>query len=196
MANTLIIKSSILGANSVSSSMADAFVAIATAKNPDGVITIRDLGVEPLPHLRGDVLGQMRSDTKELSAQAMEGKKALAELLAADTLVLAVPMYNFSVPSTLKAWFDHVLHPGQTFEYTAAGPRGLLKDKKAVILISSAGDYSAAPASSMDFVEPYVRAIMGFMGITDVTVIKADGSAMGEAGIARKSAAFAAIAAL
>ena len=196
MAQTLIIKSSILGANSVSSVMADAFVTSATAKNPDGLFTIRDLGVEPLPHLRGDVLGQMRSDATELSAQATEGKKALAELLAADTLVLAVPMYNFSVPSTLKAWFDHVLHPGQTFEYTSAGPRGLLKDKKAIILISSAGDYSAAPVSSMDFVEPYVRAIMGFMGITDVTVIKADGSAMGEAGIARKSAAFAAIAAL
>ena len=180
----------------MSSAMADAFVAIDAAKHPDGSIIIRDLGAEPLPHLRGDVLGQMRSDTTELSAQATEGKKALAELLAADTLVLAVPMYNFSVPSTLKAWFDHVLHPGQSFEYTSAGPRGLLKGKKAVILISSAGDYSAAPACSMDFVEPYVRAIMGFMGITDVTVIKADGSAMGEAGIARKSAAFAAIAAL
>ena len=196
MATTLIIKSSILGTNSVSSAMADAFVAISAAKHPDGLITIRDLGAEPLPHLRGDVLGQMRSDATVLSAQATEGKKALAELLAADTLVLAVPMYNFSVPSTLKAWFDHVLHPGQSFEYTSAGPRGLLKDKKAVILISSAGDYSAAPASSMDFVEPYVRAIMGFMGITDVTVIKAEGSAMGEAGIAKKSAAFAAIAAL
>ena len=196
MTNTLIIKSSILGANSVSSSMADAFEAIATAKNPAGTITIRDLGAEPLPHLRGDVLGQMRSDATELSAQATEGKKALAELLAADTLVLAVPMYNFSVPSTLKAWFDHVLHPGQTFEYTAAGPRGLLAGKKAVILISSAGDYSVAPASGMDFVEPYVRAIMGFMGITDVTVIKSDGSAMGEVGIAKKSAAFAAIEAL
>ena len=196
MAKTLIIKSSILGANSVSSAMADAFVAIATAKNPDGFITIRDLGAEPLPHLRGDVLGQMRSDATELNAQATEGKKALSELLAADTLVLAVPMYNFSVPSTLKAWFDHVLHPGQTFEYTSAGPRGLLKGKKAVILISSAGDYSAAPASGMDFVEPYVRGIMRFMGITDVIVIKADGSAMGESGIARKSAAFATIAAL
>ena len=196
MAKTLIIKSSILGANSVSSAMADAFAASAAAKSPDVEITIRDLGAMPLPHLSGEVLGQMRSEATELSAQANEGKKALAELLAVDTLVLAVPMYNFSVPSTLKAWFDHVLHPGQTFEYTAAGPRGLLTGKKAVILISSAGDYSAAPASSMDFVEPYVRAIMGFMGITDVTVIKADGSAMGEAGIAKKSAAFAAIEAL
>lgn len=192
MAKTLIIKSSILGANSVSSSMADAFVGITTAKDPDGEIIIRDLDAQPLPHLSGDVLGQMRSDATELSPQATEGKKALAELLTADTLVLAVPMYNFSVPSTLKAWFDHVLHPGQTFEYTTAGPRGLLKGKKAVILISSAGDYSGASASSMDFVEPYVRAILGFMGISDVTVIKADGSAMGEAGIAKKSAAFAA----
>ncbi|MEI8170888.1 MAG: NAD(P)H-dependent oxidoreductase [Rhodoferax sp.] len=157
---------------------------------------MRDLGASPLPHLRGDVLGQMRSDATELSAQATEGKRALAELLAADILVLAVPMYNFSVPSALKAWFDHVLHPAKTFEYTSAGPRGLLKDKKAVILISSAGDYSAVPASGMDFVEPNLRAIMGFMGITDVTVIKADGSAMGEAGISKKSAAFAAIEAL
>jgi len=138
--------------------MADAFAAIAAAKNPDGEITIRDLGASPLPHLRGDVLGQMRSDATELSAQATEGKRALAELLAVDTLVLAVPMYNFSVPSALKAWFDQVLHPAKTFEYTSAGPRGLLKDKKAVILISSAGDYSAAPASGMDFVEPYLRA--------------------------------------
>jgi FMN-dependent NADH-azoreductase len=138
----------------------------------------------------------MRTDAAELGAQAIEGKKALAELLAADTLVLAVPMYNFSVPSTLKAWFDHVLHPGQTFEYTSAGPRGLLKGKRAVILISSAGDYSVAPAIGMDFVEPYVRTIMGFMGITDITVIKADGSAMGEVGVEKKSAAFAAIEAL
>jgi FMN-dependent NADH-azoreductase len=196
MANILVIKSSILGDNSVSSAMADAFVATATAKNPADSITVRDLGVHPLPHLRGDVLGQMRSNATELSAQAIEGKKALAELLAADTLVLAVPMYNFSVPSALKAWFDHVLHPGQTFEYTSAGPRGLLKGKKAIVLISSAGDYSAAPASGMDFVEPYVRTIMGFMGITDVTVVKADGAAMGEAGVAKKTAAFAAIAAL
>jgi FMN-dependent NADH-azoreductase len=196
MTTTLIIKSSLLGANSVSSSMADAFVAIATAKNPSGAITIRDLGAEPLPHLNGDVLGQMRTVAAELGEQATAGKKALAELLAADTLVLAAPMYNFGVPSTLKAWFDHVLHPGQTFEYTSAGPRGLLKGKKAVILISSAGDYSAAPASSMDFVEPYLRAVLGFMGITDVTVIKAEASAMGEVGIAKKSAAFAAIEAL
>ena len=196
MANTLVIKSSSLGDNSVSSSMADAYVATAKAKAPADSITIRDLGTAPLPHLRGDVLGQMRSGASELSAQASEGKKALAELLAADTLVLAVPMYNFSVPSGLKAWFDHVLHPGQTFEYTAAGPRGLLQGKKAIILISSAGDYSAAPASGMDFVEPYVRTIMGFMGITDVTVIKAEGAAMGEVGVAKKTAAFAAIAAL
>lgn len=196
MAQTLIIKSSLLGDNSVSSAMADAYQAIATAKNGADTITVRDLGTAPLPHLRGDVLGQIRSGASELSAQASEGKKALAELLAADTLVLGVPMYNFSVPSTLKAWFDHVLHPGQTFEYTSAGPRGLLKGKKAIILISSAGDYSAAPASGMDFVEPYVRQIMTFMGITDVTVIKAEGAAMGEAGVAKKNAAFAAIAAL
>lgn len=196
MANILVIKNSILGANSVSSTLADAYVASARAKRPADVITIRDLASDPLPHLRGDVLGQMRSDASELSEQTVAGKKALAELLATDTLVLAVPMYNFGVPSTLKAWFDHVLHPGQTFEYTSAGPRGLLPGKKAIILISSAGDYSAAPASGMDHVEPYVRTIMGFMGITDITVIKADGGAKGEAGVAKKQAALAAIAAL
>ena len=196
MSKTLVIKSSILGANSVSSAMADAFIARSAAKNQASVVTVRDLGLKPLPHLRADVLGQMHSNSTDLSSAAIEGNLALAELLAADTLVLAVPMYNFSVPSTLKAWFDHVLHPGQTFEYTVSGHRGLLSAKKAIVLISSAGDYSEAPASGMDFVEPYVRAILGFMGITDITVIKVDASAMGDVGAARKTAAFAAIEAL
>ena len=196
MTHTLILKSSILGTNSVSSAMADAFLANLIAKNPLAPHVVRDLGETPLPHLRGDVLGQMRSDAAEVGPQATEGKKALAELLATETLVLAIPMYNFGIPSSLKAWFDHVLHPGQSFEYTAAGPRGLLTGKKAVVLISSAGNYSAAPASSMDFAEPYVRALLGFMGIAEVTVIRADGLALGEAGAARKLAAFAAIAAL
>jgi FMN-dependent NADH-azoreductase len=196
MAKILVIKSSILGANSASSAMADAFLSSATSKKPNTTYTVRDLGAAALPHLSAEVLGQMRSDAPEVSRQAAQGKQALAELLGADTLVLAIPMYNFSIPSSLKAWFDHVLHPGQTFEYTSAGPRGLLSGKKGVLLISSGGDYSAAPASSMDFVEPYVRTLMGFMGITDVTVIKADGGATGEAGAAKKAAAFAAIAAL
>lgn len=111
MTKTLIIKSSLLDTNSVSSAMADAFLAASTAKNPQATHTVRDLGETPLPHLRADVLGQMRSGIVEVGEHATEGNKALAELLAADTLVLAVPMYNFSIPSTLKAWFDHVLHP-------------------------------------------------------------------------------------
>jgi FMN-dependent NADH-azoreductase len=196
MTNILIIKSSILGKDSVSSAMAEFFLASSTAKNACTTHVIRDLGVEPLAHLTAEVLGQMRSGGGEVSEQALVGHAAVAELLAADTLVLAIPMHNFSIPSTLKAWFDHVLHPGQSFEYTAAGSRGLLTGKKAILLISSAGAYSEAPANGMDFLVPYVRAVLSFMGITDVTVIRADGLAMGENGTASKAAAFAAIAAL
>jgi len=94
--------------------------------------------------------------------------------------VLAVPMYNFSIPSTLKAWIDHVARRGRTFSYTENGPEGLLKDKKVFVLVARGGVYSnGAPAAPFDFQEPYLRTVLGFLGLTDVTFVHLEGLSMG-----------------
>ena len=100
----------------------------------------------------------------------------IAELEKADTIVLAVPMYNFSIPSTLKAWIDHIARAGRTFRYTAHGPEGLLKGKKVVVLTARGGHYSGqSPFRAMDFQEPYLRAGLGFLGMSDVTFVHLEG---------------------
>ncbi|HYM04716.1 MAG TPA: NAD(P)H-dependent oxidoreductase, partial [Stellaceae bacterium] len=100
----------------------------------------------------------------------------IAEVEVADTIVLAVPMYNFAIPSTLKAWIDHVARAGRTFRYTAAGPEGLLKGKKVFVVTGRGGIYSGdVPAKIMDFQEPYLRAVLGFLGLDDVTFIHVEG---------------------
>ena len=104
----------------------------------------------------------------------------MAELQSADIVVIGAPMYNFSVSSTLKAWIDHVARAGVTFKYGANGPEGLLKNKKLYVFTSRGGVYSQGPAKSMDFHETYLRAVLGFLGITDISFIHAEGLAMGE----------------
>jgi FMN-dependent NADH-azoreductase len=122
----------------------------------------------------------------------------IEELEAADTIVLAVPMYNFSIPSTLKAWIDHVARAGRTFRYTAAGPEGLLNGKKVFVVSGRGGFYSGdSPAKVLDFQEPYLRAVLGFLGLTDVTFIHVEGlkvsSEAAEKGISRAREAIAGI---
>ncbi|HEX9524857.1 MAG TPA: NAD(P)H-dependent oxidoreductase, partial [Reyranella sp.] len=110
-----------------------------------------------------------------------------------DTIVLAVPMYNFSIPSTLKAWVDHVARRGRTFRYTEKGPEGLLRNKKVFVLGARGGVYSkGTPHAAFDFQEPYLRAVFGFLGMTDVTFVHFEGLAMGpEAANANRSKALA-----
>jgi FMN-dependent NADH-azoreductase len=104
----------------------------------------------------------------------------IEELEAADTVVLAVPMYNFSIPSTLKAWIDHVARAGRTFRYTANGPEGLLKNKQVFVVTGRGGIYSGdAPTRVLDFQEPYLRGILGFLGLTNVTFIHIEGLSIG-----------------
>ena len=117
----------------------------------------------------------------------------VAELAAADILVIASPMYNFGMSSTLKAWFDHVLRAGLTFRYTAEGPEGLMTGKKAVVIESRAGCYSEGPGAALDGQEPHIRTLLGFIGITDVTFVRAEKLAFGpeaaDAAIAEAGAA-------
>ena len=99
------------------------------------------------------------------------------ELFAADTIVIAVPMHNFTLPSTLKAWIDHVARAGRTFNYGAHGPEGLLKGKRAILVLARGGVYSSGPTKPLDFQEPYLRAFLRFLGITDVQVVHVEGAA-------------------
>jgi FMN-dependent NADH-azoreductase len=106
----------------------------------------------------------------------------IEELFAADTIVIASPMHNFGVPSTLKAWIDHISRAGRTFSYGANGPQGLLKGKRAILVLASGGVYSNGQMKALDFTEPYLRAVLGFLGITEVDVVRVEGVAMSSIG--------------
>ena len=118
-------------------------------------------------------------------AQTVQISDALVdELLAADVIVIGAPMYNFSVSSTLKAWIDHIVRIGRTLQYTATGPVGLVSGKKVFIVTATGGVYSEGPAKAYDFLGTYLRSVFGFIGMTDVTFVQAEGLAMGEAAVA------------
>lgn len=175
--NILNIRSSATGAASVSNQLADRFL----AQFPDAQVTIRDVGAEPLPHLTAETVGAIRgaAETEAEKQTRALSDQLIAELQAADLIVIGSPMYNFGMSSTLKTWFDHVLRAGITFRYTEAGPEGLLTGKKAIVIQSRAGLYSEGPAAGMDGQEPHLRTLLGFIGITDVTFVRAEKLAFG-----------------
>jgi len=141
-----------------------------------------------VPHLTEEVIGAFFTPAEQRGAEAAFTVKLsdtlVDELLAADVLVLAAPMYNFSVPSTLKAWIDHVVRVGRTFQYTATGPVGLVAGKKAYVFTSSGGIYSEGPAASYDYLSTYLRTALGFIGITDVSFIQTEGVSRGDEALA------------
>lgn len=127
-------------------------------------------------HLTTATLAGVRgiaSSAAEHQARALSDQ-LIAELRAADTIVIGAPMYNFSVPTGLRAWFDHILRAGETFSYSEAGPQGLIEGRRAIVVESRGGLYSEGPAQAADFQEPYLRFLLGFIGITDVTFIHAE----------------------
>lgn len=157
-------------------------VARLKATHPDATVTRRDVVAEPLPHVDMTIIQAWAPDAENDAGLAETGRRSrglIKELKAADTIVIGSSMYNFSVPSTLKSWIDHIAIAGQTFSYTETGPKGLLEGKKAYLVLSSGGVYSQGPMQSLDFLDTYLRAILGFLGITDVTTIRAEGVAMG-----------------
>ena len=179
--NTLLqINASLAGANGESSRLADRFAADWLARHPEGRIVKRDLASDPVPHLTAErfqaFLSQPDARTAEQRALTAYSDALIAELQNADTIVFAVPMYNFSVPSTLRAYFDHIARAGVTFRYTSNGPEGLLKGKKAYVFITRGGIYSNAVETQT----PYLKQFLGFIGITDVQFVYAEGLAMGD----------------
>jgi len=168
--------------NSVSRALAEQFELSWKQNNPAGEVLHRDLSQTPPQHLSPEMLGAMFSPepTAEQQAQLAHSAELINELKDVDTVLIATPMYNFGIPSTLKAYFDHIARAGLTFEYTEQGPKGLINGVNAVAVISSGGDYRQPPLDSMNFVDGYLKTIFGFMGIEDVTLIHAAGLAMGE----------------
>jgi len=182
MKNLLFVTSSLFGQDSKSTQIASEFVSSWKAANGPATVVHRDLG--SLPHLTGEQFGAWMTAAGERSERqhtiAAESEPLIGEIEAADVIVIAAPMYNFTIPSTLKAWFDHITRAGRTFRYSEKGPEGLLKNKKVFVVTARGGVYTAdSPAKAYDFQEPYLRAILGLNGLTDVTFIHVEGQAKG-----------------
>ena len=179
----LHIDSSILGQNSASRELGAAWVKNWRGQNPNSEMRYLDLAEKPIAHLSGDSLAAraLPIERRSLSQQREieTSDRALEDFLAADVIVIGAPMYNFSIPSQLKAWIDRIAVAGKTFRYTANGPEGLARGKKAVVVSSRGGIHSSGPTLAMDHQEAYLRDLLGFLGITDVEFIRAEGLAYG-----------------
>jgi FMN-dependent NADH-azoreductase len=178
MKTILQVNASILSTEGQSTRLANDFVA---SFRTDEKLIVRDLARDPVPHLNAERFSAFVTSeekrTKEQNQFVAYSDELIGELKAADVIVLGLPMYNFGVPSTLKAYFDHVARAGVTFSYTEKGPVGLLTGKKAYVFAARGGMYQGTPRDTQS---PYVRDFLAFLGITDVEFIYAEGLAMGE----------------
>ncbi len=185
----LNVISSPRGTDSNSIKLGDAIVEKLQAANPGSTVTVRDLATSPFPHLEEAKLKSLFTPapdrTAEQQAAARHSDDAIAEIQAADVIIIGAPLYNFGIPSTLKAWVDHIARAGVTFKYVDNAPQGMVTGKKVYVAMASGGVYSEGPAAGYDFVAPYLKAVLGFLGMTDVTVYRVEGTAIpGQAEIA------------
>ena len=180
--NILELKSSIFIDGGQSSVLADEFVARRKAAEPMVNVVVRDLARDPVPHIDAQRFTAFTTpDNRRDPAQrkiAEFSDELIGELRRADLIIIGLPMYNFGIPSTLKAYFDHIARAGQTFRYTDKGPVGLLTGKRAVVFATRGGLYAG---TTLDSQTSYIRAFLGFLGITDVEFVYAEGLAMGDA---------------
>ncbi|RYZ21806.1 MAG: FMN-dependent NADH-azoreductase [Chitinophagaceae bacterium] len=179
MKRILHLTSSIQGPTSYSIRLGNALIEKLVARYPGSTVTVVDLVEKNLPHMSPALLQAVftPADARGAEANALlrDSDEAVAQLLDADILVIGAPMYNFTIPSSLKAWLDHVTRAGITFGYTEAGPAGYVTGKKVYVAMASGGVYSEGPAQGYDFAAPYLKAVLGFLGMTDVTVLRAEG---------------------
>ena len=179
----LHVDSSILGQNSVSRTLSAAITAHLTEGHPDVQVIDRDLAAAPISHLSGAYLAGQSADVQHDQAMQEDiklGGAALQEFLDADIVVIGCPMYNFTVPSQLKAWIDRILVAGKTFHYTAAGAEGLVPGKRIIVGAARGGMYGpGTPHAAYEHQESYLRTVFGFMGIKNVEFVRAEGIALG-----------------
>ena len=179
MRQILIVESSPRGAESASRQLTEKLKERLRSLYPEATFVEHDLAKDPLPHLdyptvkaiftRDQVEAESLNEVRRLSDQHTD------EVLSSDLLVIASPMWNFGLPSSLKAWVDHIVRPGKTFRYSGGGAEGLALRKKAVLVLASGGVFTDGPWKPWDTVEPYLRLILGFIGITDVQTVRAEG---------------------
>jgi FMN-dependent NADH-azoreductase len=183
MSNILYVTSSPRGGDSYSNRVAARVLDGLEQAHPGATVVVRDVARDPLPHVDEDFVAALRSPEGPRTArqQAIIAKSdaLIDELLAADIIVVAAPMYNFGIPSTLKAWIDYVARAGRTFRYGEKGPEGLVKGKKVILINSRGGIYSSGPAQALDHQGTYLRSVLGFLGITDIASIDVEGVAYG-----------------
>ncbi|NTJ65920.1 FMN-dependent NADH-azoreductase [Agrobacterium rhizogenes] len=183
--NILHLDSSILGAFSASRDLSAAILDRLVALNPDAKVTYCDLDAQPPLHLSSAHIAVFQGapvDDAALGADLGTGGAYIEELFAADIIVIGAPMYNFTISTQLKSWIDRVVVSGKTFQYGANGPESLLPSGKKVFLASTRGGAygEGSPAASLEHHESYLRGVLGFIGLTDVTVVRAEGLAMGD----------------
>lgn len=170
------------GNESLSFQLGNAIVEKIKTQHPEIDSTTRNLTKNEMPHLNELHFNSFMTPAQELSEELKDAvsysDEALKELLPADIVVIDVPMYNLSIPSSLKAWIDHIVRVGITFRYSEEGIEGLLKDKKVFLAIASGGIFSEGPLKEFDLTEKYLRNVLGFIGITDITVFRVEGTAM------------------
>ena len=180
MSKVLVLKSSILANYSQSNQLADYFVAKWKAQHSGDEITVRDLAANPVPVLDGELVGAMRPSDATLTARQQEAltlsDELIAELQAHDVIVINAPMYNFNIPTQLKTYFDLIARAGVTFRYTEQGPEGLVTGKRVIVLTSRGGVHKDSPS---DLLVPYLNLFLGFIGITDINYVFAEGIAYG-----------------
>lgn len=179
MKHILHLKSSIMGGESYSVKLGNAVVDQIQAKYPGSTVEEVDLNSIDIPHLTPEILqsfftpGEQLTDEQKLDIRFSD--QAVDQLFKADIIVIGAPLYNFTIPSTLKAWIDHITRAGVTFGYSETGPVGKVTGKKVYVAMSSGGVYSDGPGKANDFVAPYLQAFLGLLGMTDLTVFRAEG---------------------
>jgi FMN-dependent NADH-azoreductase len=182
MKKILHVISSPRGEASFSIKLGNAIVEKIRAVYPDSTVQETNLLEKHFPHLEESHLASFftpaENRTPELLAAVKHSDEAIKEIMDADVIVIGAPIYNYSIHSSLKAWIDHIARSGLTFKYDENGPEGLVKNKKVYIALSSGAIYSEGPLKSIDYVEPYLRTILGFLGMTDITVIRAEGTSL------------------
>ena len=167
-------------AASYSHRLSDGIINKLQAAHPGSTVQVRDLVTHAFPHLEEAAIQSFQSPADQRSAAQHEATRhsdeVIAELLAADVIVIGAPLYNFGISSNLKAWIDHIVRAGVTFRYGANGPEGLVPSRKVYVAMASGGVYSDGFMKAYDFVSPYLKTVLGFIGLTDVTVARVEGT--------------------
>ncbi len=179
----LLVTSSPRGSASHSTRIATDLARKLEAADPSAKVVVRDLAANPLPHIDVDYSSGIYTPAENRTPRQAEvvgvSDAAVDELLAADTIIISTGLINFSISSTLKSWIDHIARAGRTFSYGKDGPRGHVTGKKVYIVLASGGVYSEGPAVQLDHAVPYLRTALGFIGLTDIEVIRVEGVGMG-----------------